>query len=128
MRRMAGTMLGAALALSLAACGGGGDGKDEPASCSPAGSKLKVAAEGFQFDTGCLAAPADTPFTIEFDNQDNGTPHNVAITDDQGNKLFTGEIFSGKKVETYEPDPLPAGTYGFHCDVHPTMEGTFVVE
>ena len=89
---------------------------------------MKVVAKGFKFNTDCLAAPADTAFTIEFDNQDNGTPHNVAIIDAEGNKAFSGEIFSGKDSKTYDVDPLGAGTYEFKCDVHPTMSGTFIVE
>jgi plastocyanin len=129
MRRMAGMMLGAALMLGLAACSGGGGGeKDGPANCSPSGTKVKVTAEGFQFDTDCLSAPADTAFTIAFDNEDAGTPHNVAITDAEGNTSYKGEIFNGVKTETYQVDPLGAGTYGFHCDVHPSMKGTFVVQ
>ena len=121
-------MLGAVVVLTLAGCSGGGGGTTGPATCSPTGPKLTIVAKDFQFDKDCLAAKADTPFTIEFDNQDAGTPHNVAIVDDQGTKVFTGEIFSGSQTETYHPTPLKAGTYDFHCDVHPTMEGTFIVE
>lgn len=128
MRRMAGTMLGAVLAMALAACSDGGGGTDDPGTCSPGGTKVKVTAEGFQFDTDCLAAPADTAFTIDFDNEDAGTPHNVAVTDAQGNTAYKGEVFNGVKTETYQVDPLGAGTYGFHCDVHPSMKGTFVVQ
>ena len=129
MRRMAGTMLGAALALTMGACSGGGGGDTSgPVTCSPAGPKLAIAAKGFQFDKACLAAPADTAFTIDFDNQDGGTPHNVAISDEQGSKVFTGEIFNGKKSQTYQVDPLEAGTYEFRCDVHTTMSGAFIVE
>jgi plastocyanin len=29
---------------------------------------------------------------------------------------------------TYSVNPLPAGTYYFHCDVHPGMNGTFKVQ
>jgi plastocyanin len=129
MRRIAGTMLGAAVALAMGACsgGGGGDGGNT-ATCSPAGTKLSVTAKGFEFDTDCLAAPAGEAFTIDFDNQDAGTPHNVAIDDGQGNKLFTGDVFPGSKSETYQVDALRPGTYEFHCDVHPTMKGSFIVK
>jgi len=126
MRRIAGTMLGAVMALTLGACSGGGGGTTE-ATCTPSGTALKIAAEGFQYDKDCLAAPTETAFTIEFENKDSGTPHNVAILSG-GDKLFTGEVFSGKETETYEVDALKAGTYEFKCDVHPTMEGTFIVE
>jgi plastocyanin len=129
MRRIAGAMLGAVTAMTLAGCssGGGGGGGDD-ATCSPAGTSLHIAAKSFQFDTKCLAAPAGQAFTIAFDNRDGGTPHNLAIVDDAGNKLFTGEVFSGSKTETYHVDALKAATYSFHCDVHPTMSGAFVVK
>jgi len=129
MRRMAGAMLGVAVALALGACSsGGGGGGGGTATCAPAGTSLSVAAKGFKFDTDCLAAPADTAFTIEFQNQDAGAPHNVAILDDQGTKPFTGAIVNGVKTVTYQVGALPAGTYTFHCDVHTTMNGAFVVK
>jgi plastocyanin len=121
-------MLGAVLALTLAGCSsGGGGGNDSAATCTPAGASLSVEAKSFQFVQNCLAAPADTKFKIAFHNADGGTPHNVAILDDAGTKVFTGSIFTGDKTETYDVDALPAGTYSFHCDVHPTMTGAFIV-
>jgi copper-containing nitrite reductase len=101
------------------------------ASCTPSGTALKLVAHNVAFDTSCLAAPAGKPFTIAFDNQDPGVPHNVSIyTDDTATKpLFTGEMVTGPKKVTYKVDALPAGTYFFRCDVHPTtMTGTFVVQ
>ncbi|MGZ8625008.1 MAG: cupredoxin domain-containing protein, partial [Actinomycetota bacterium] len=74
--------------------------------------------------------PAGKPFSIAFDNQDPGVPHNVAIyTDDSATEsLFVGELVPGPKKVTYEVGPLDPGTYFFRCDVHPTtMTGTFVV-
>lgn len=100
------------------------------APCQPAGSELRVVAEGIAFDQGCLAAPAGKPFTIEFQNDDAGIPHNVAIYTDPSatTSLFVGEIFAGPDGRTYQVPPLDPGTYFFRCDVHPTqMTGTFVV-
>jgi nitrite reductase (NO-forming) len=100
------------------------------AACAPDGSALSIAASNTVFDTDCLAAPAGKPFTIAFDNQDPGVPHNVSIYKDDSatESLFVGELVTGPKQITYKVGALPAGTYFFRCDVHPTtMTGTFVV-
>ncbi len=93
---------------------------------------LDVVAVGLAFDPTCLVAPAGQPFSINFDNQDDGAttgPHNVAIATDSAytDFLFTGELVSGPKQVEYKVDALDAGAYFFHCDVHPTMTGQFVV-
>ena len=41
--------------------------------------------------------------------------------------MFKGDIVAGKKVD-YQVGALPAGTYGFICEVHPDMKGTLTVE
>jgi plastocyanin len=105
--------------------GGSGAAPPPPSGCAPART-IHVQASGLKFDTDCLAAPADTPFTIVFDNQDPDQ-HNVAIYDGSTN-LFRGAIFGGPKTETYSVPALPAGTYKFQCDVHTFMNGTFKVE
>ena len=100
------------------------------ATCEPDGTTLEVTASGTSFDTDCLAAPADEPFEILFNNQDQGLPHNVAIYTDSSaaEVLFQGETFAGPDEQTYQVDPLQAGDFFFRCDVHPTqMTGTFVV-
>ena len=44
--------------------------------------------------------------------------------DDLANPLFRGELLTGPGEIDYAVDPLEAGKYYFHCDVHPTMNGT----
>ncbi len=97
--------------------GGGGSG----------GTVIREIAKGIQFVNKDLSAPADTPFQIEFDNQDVGTPHNIEIKDASGAVVFKGEIFAGPAVKTYDVPALPAGTYPFVCTVHPNMIGTLTV-
>jgi plastocyanin len=41
--------------------------------------------------------------------------------------LFRGDLVTGATTATYDIPALPAGTYYFQCDVHPTMNGTVVV-
>jgi nitrite reductase (NO-forming) len=101
------------------------------AACSPHGTVVKVTAHNVAFDASCLAAPANTPFQIEFTNMDPGIPHNVAIyTDSSAAKaLFTGALVSGPNTVSYKVPALAPGNYYFRCDVHPTqMVGTFVVK
>jgi len=95
----------------------------------PAGPTLAVTAFNIAFDTTALQAPADTPFKIDFDNKDPGTPHNVAIHEGSptGPEVWKGEVFAGPAKKTYDVPPLKAGTYGFVCSVHPNMTGTLTV-
>ena len=110
--------------------GGGG-------ACTPAGATLSVAApsgaSGTGFDTTCLAAPADEPFTVEFTNEDS-VVHDWALYRDESAQEHLGggtvnEPVAGGQSQTYDIDPLEAGEYFYRCDFHPTtMTGTFVVE
>ena len=97
--------------------------------CAPRGNALAITASGTAFDVGCLAAPAGQAFTIVMENKDS-VAHNLAILEshDAEDVLFRGDIFQGPKSTTYQVQALKAGTYAFHCEVHPgTMKGTFVV-
>jgi plastocyanin len=94
------------------------------------GARVTVAAQGLQFDTGRIELPANTPSTIHFENNDPGIQHNIAIFTDSslGTNLFRGEIVTGPAAVDYRIPPLEPGTYYFHCDVHPTMNGTVEVK
>jgi plastocyanin len=103
-----------------------------PAPSGPAGggggpppAVVQIAAKDVAFDKTALEVPADTPITIEFDNQE-ALPHNVAIfaDDSLSTALFTGDVVTGPTKVTYNVDPLPAGAHPFICSVHPNMKGT----
>jgi plastocyanin len=116
------------LAAVLAACSGTSavaNGSAVPAG-NPSDDTVTVVAKDLKFTTPAVSAKAGSPFTIAFDNQD-GAPHNVAISDASGAKVFKGEIVAARKVD-YQVGALPAGTYGFICEVHPDMKGTLTVE
>jgi plastocyanin len=99
---------------------------EAPADCAP-GGEIEVEAEDISFDTDCVAAPAGVPFEIEFKNRDSGVPHNFAIyTEVGGDALFQGKVVTGVADATYQVDAIDAGQYHFQCDIHPTMNGTFV--
>jgi plastocyanin len=116
------------LAAVLAACSGtsgAANGSAVPAG-SPSGDSVTVVAKDLKFTTPAVSAKVGSPFTIVFDNQD-GAPHNIAISDASGAKVFKGDIVAGKQVD-YQVGALPAGTYGLICEVHPDMKGTLTVE
>lgn len=96
----------------------------------PGAAPLALVAKDIAFDKNALTAPANTPFQIQFDNQDAQIPHNVAIHQGSptGAEVFKGEIFPGPAQKTYEVPALQAGAYGFVCTVHPNMSGTLTVQ
>ena len=93
------------LATTLAACGGGdSDGgetdtateteTEAPDDGNGASTELTITAPVGASNSGfaetSLSVPADTPFTITFNNEDDGIPHNVQI--------FEGDDTSGTPV------------------------------
>ncbi|MEJ7748117.1 MAG: cytochrome c oxidase subunit 4 [Candidatus Limnocylindrales bacterium] len=119
----------------------GASGEPAPASAGPAGSGDPVASGGsapapgpaadvtlvamnVAFDQTAITAPAGAPFKLAFDNQDQGTAHNVAIKDAAGALIWQGEIFPGVATRVYDVPALAAGSYTFLCIVHPTMTGS----
>jgi plastocyanin/uncharacterized membrane protein len=98
--------------------------------CQPGADTVRVCAfDDTRFVPSDLAAPAGEAFEIEFDNQDEGVPHNVAIYRDESaeESLFVGELVDGPTTATYDVPALDAGDYYFRCDVHPAMNGTLEV-
>lgn len=121
-------MLAGGIALAFAA--GGEEAETPDHGGPPAGAVVRLAAQDIAFDPTKLSVPAGEPFTISFDNRDADTQHNVAIYDNEefsGDPLFDGDIVTGPIQVDYDVDALPAGTYFFHCVVHPTMTGEIQV-
>lgn len=92
-----------------------------------ASTSLDLTAQNVAFDKDALSAPANTAFTIHFDNQDQGIPHNVTIKDASGKDVFKPELITGPAKTDYSIPALPAGAYTFYCIVHPGMTGTLTV-
>lgn len=85
-----------------------------------------------EFAEQCAYGKAGAPVTIEFVNG-GGLPHNVAVvegTDIGAKPIAAGPIVNnaGEKSVTTMP-ALPAGDdYTFFCQVHPLMQGRYVVQ
>ena len=118
--------------LLLAACGGA-EADVETLATRAAGiepsTELSITARALRFDKDTLVAPAGREVTLHFDNQDGGAIHNVAIYTDKGvkEKLFGGDLFTGRDSRDYRFTIAQAGTFDFRCDAHPDMHGAFVV-
>lgn len=95
---------------------------------APAGDVVTITALGIAYTTTSVTAPADTAFTLRFDNQDASVPHDVDIRDSSGTSVFKTDVFPGVETRDYPVDGLAAGTYGFVCTVHPNMTGTLTAE
>ena len=85
------------------------------------------------FDPTELEAAAGEPFTLVFDNQDAGIPHNVVLKKPDGSKVqVAGDdtaFFNGPGKRTFQVPALTAGDYQYTCEVHPTvMIGTLTVK
>jgi plastocyanin len=83
------------------------------------------------FDTKTLEGPANTAFTITFDNQDQGVAHNFVIKKADGSKVDIGDTtpFPGVAKKDYDVPALAPGDYPFLCEVHPTtMTGTLTIK
>jgi len=131
-RVLQGLALAGLAAMTVACSSGGSSNTPAPTAAasgdtsSPAAGGTTVVAKDIAFQPTSLTIPADTATAITFDNQD-AAPHNIAIKDASGAQVFKGEIVTQTKV-TYNVDALPAGTYGFWCEVHPNMTGTLTVQ
>ena len=119
----------AAAAAVLAVGMAGGRRWPRAADSAPSGTSLALTAEHHAFDRSCLAVRAGEAFTIRFENRDTDR-HNVAILPSHNSTetLFQGDIIPGPKNTVYAVPTLKAGTYHFHCEIHPNlMNGTFMV-
>ncbi|HNV38098.1 MAG TPA: cupredoxin domain-containing protein [Methanoculleus sp.] len=92
---------------------------------------IDIVSVNMAFDLDTITVPAGAEVTINLDNQDVGIPHNVSFYTDSSaaETIFVGDLITGpdKVTQTFTA-PAEPGSYYFQCDVHPFMNGTFVVE
>lgn len=121
------------LLLVGAACGtsNGDSTPSSPVAASPAGCTDATATDlssdnpftitivDFEFRPDCFSAASASSITIE--NQGSVT-HTFTIDDTQVDaSIEAGTTFNGESAG------LAAGTYAFHCRIHPQMTGTVIV-
>lgn len=102
----------ASAAASAPAAGGA------PCAESSAAGEVSVSIEGFAFNPSSITAKVGQ--TITFTNGDSA-PHTATL--DDGSCTTKQIAGSGSDGLTF----TVAGTYPFHCNVHPTMKGTITV-
>jgi mono/diheme cytochrome c family protein/plastocyanin len=98
------------------------------ASTDPNAKVVTVTAQNIAFTTTTVTAPAGAAFTLSFDNEDAGIPHDVQIKDASGAEVFKTDVFPGVAKRDYTVPALKAGSYPFACTVHPNMTGTLTAQ
>jgi mono/diheme cytochrome c family protein/plastocyanin len=98
------------------------------ASTDPNAEVVTISAHNIAFEPTAVTAPAGAGFTLSFDNQDAGIPHDVQIKDGSGAVVFKTDVFPGVAKRDYSVPALAAGTYPFACSVHPNMTGNLTAE
>jgi plastocyanin len=118
---------GGSAAASGSPTASGATGSAQP---SAVAADVTIVAKNIAYTTKKADAPAGRAFTIAFDNQDAGIPHNISIqTGTASNQqVFLGKIVTGPVVEIYDIPPLAAGIYTYICSVHATMTGVLTVK
>jgi len=112
--RAAVAMATAAILLALAGFYAGGAAANQTASAS---ATKKVSIAGFVYKPGTLTVSKGT--SVSFANSDSSA-HTAT-----GKGFDTGNIRAGKSVTVKFGK---AGTFAYHCTIHPTMHGKIVVK
>lgn len=98
-------------------------------------TEAKVVAKGIKFDVKSLDLKANSPITIDLDNQDTGVPHTFTVwkseadatANNSANKVADSGQFSTKAKLNFKTGP--PGKWYFNCTIHPTsMFGTITVQ
>ena len=104
------------------------------ATTAPAAQTVEISAiPTMKFDKDTITVKAGSQVTLKFTNKDTGVPHNwAAYTDSTASEPIPGaktEICTGScEKEITFTAPAQPGEYFFQCDVHPSMNGTLIVE
>ncbi len=118
------------LVLTLNGCGGGDsstyDGTNDTSSTvkavtCPAGGTTDVAIDNFAYSPASVSVPVNT--VVKWSNLDSST-HTVTSTTAPAGGSFDAQVNPGASVCL---NFTAAGTYNYHCSIHPSMTGTVTV-
>ena len=120
MRRVLGTVVVMLIvAFGLAACGGDDDDSGTVADGGEKANTVEVTAEGTAFDpTTATATVGEVYFSV---TNNDGFDHTFTI---DGTDVDIALDANGSGTAEAE---LAAGTYQWHCKIHPSMTGTLTV-
>jgi plastocyanin len=110
----------------MAGCGGSSDDSSgssaatSAAKPAAAGGAQKVDIASFKYAPASITVKAGS--SITFTNRDNAEH---TATSDMAGAFDTGTLRKGATKSVRLPAP---GTYAYHCDFHPFMHGTVVVQ
>lgn len=113
--------------LTLAACAAS-TAALSPEPIETPSNNISLTAQGFAFDKKTLTVNAGAAITIAFQNRD-AVLHNVAVyrTRQANEVIFKGDFIPTGESTTYRfTAPTTPGTYYFRCDLHGSMEGSFI--
>ena len=109
-----------ALALTGAACSSsGGDSGGSCTSDNASALTGTLTIVGFAFSPNCFSVQSGASISVE--NKD-GMPHTFTV--DSADVAVDVKLSPGASGSGTAP---AAGTYGFHCSIHPAMTGTMIV-
>jgi len=117
---------GVAVTALVAGCGGSDYGAPKasssptPTASASSGGASSVAIDNFKFTPASLTVSQGARTTVT--NRDS-TAHTV--TADDGSSFDTGDINPGSSATVTLPK---AGTFKYHCSIHPFMHGTLVAD
>jgi plastocyanin len=105
--------------LVVAGCGGDDDDEASDTTVPAAADDATITIESFAFEPASLTVDAGTTVTV---SNDDAAAH--TWTADDG--AFEVEDLSPGDTGTHTFDDT--GSFAYHCEIHPSMKGTVVVE
>jgi plastocyanin len=119
-------------ATTLAGCSSDSTNINQPSGLPPNGISIVLGAQNLgtaAFSPNPLAIPLADGGVAEWFNNDRtagsygttGTAHNITADDDS---FASGVLSPG---QSFEATFTAAGTYHYHCSIHPAMKGTVIV-